>query len=101
MGVKGVIPYQITLMSPFSEMMEMDQITCRSTYLKMWLALALHLMNSNPSTQVTYGLRLVFMRLLPQGHCKVISRSQQGQISSKGVKITYFCVFCPNSVHLR
>ena len=101
MGVKGVIPYQITLMSPFSEMPEMDQITGRLTYLKMCPALALHLMNPNPSTQVTYGLRLGFMRLLPQGHCKVISRSQQGQISSKGVKITSFCVFYPNYVHLR
>ena len=40
MGVKGVIPYQITLMSPFSEMTEMDQITGRLTYLKMWPALA-------------------------------------------------------------
>ena len=88
-------------MSPFSEMTEMDQITGRSTYLKMWLALALYLMNPNPSTQVTYGLRLVFMRLLPQGYCKVISRSQQGHIGSKGIKITYFCAFCPGDIWIE
>ena len=101
MGVKGVIPHQITLMSPFSEMTEMDKIVGRLIFLKMWPALALHLMNPNPSTQVTYGLRLGLMRLLPQGYCKVISRSQQGHIGSKGMKITYFCAFCPNSAHLR
>ena len=37
-------------MSPFSEMTEMDQITGRLTYLEIWPALALHLMNPNPST---------------------------------------------------
>ena len=35
-----------------------------------------------------------FTGLLPQAHGKVISRSQQGQISSKRVKIVCFCCFC-------
>ena len=30
--------------------MEMDQITGRLTYLEVWPALALHVMNLNPST---------------------------------------------------
>ena len=38
---------------------------------------------------------------LPQGHGKVISRSQQGQISSKSVKIACFCWFCYNYVPLK
>ena len=48
----GVIPIQINLMSPFSEMMEMDQIglTGGLTYLEMWPPLTLHLINLNPGT---------------------------------------------------
>ena len=53
--VKGVIPYQITLMSPFSAITEMDQITGSLTYLEMWPALALHLINPNPSTHGDMG----------------------------------------------
>ena len=42
-------------MSPFSEMTEMDQNkTGRSPYLEIRPALALHLMNPNPST-CTHG----------------------------------------------
>ena len=60
-------------------MTEMDQITGRLIYLEMWPALALHVMNLNPSTHgdmdwgwASWGY-----------HCKVITRSQQGQISSQ------------------
>ena len=48
-----------------------------------------------------HGLGLVFMVELPQRHMKVISRSQQGQMSAKPLKIAYFVVFCYNYVHLR
>ena len=53
--------------------------------------------NKSVGTQPKYtwwhGLRLGFIWELPQGHGKVISRSQQSQISSKRSKIAYFCSF--------
>ena len=40
-----------------------------------------------------HGLRLGFIWELPQDHGKVMSRSQQGQISSKQSKVAFFVVF--------
>ena len=49
-----------------------------------------------------HWLELGFMGMLPLGHHgKVISRSQQGQISSNWVKIAYFCSFFVVYFHLR
>ena len=44
---------------------------------------------SQPKFTWWHGLGLGFKVVLPQGHDKVISRSQQGQISLKFVKIVY------------
>ena len=78
-GVKGVIPHQITLMSPFSEITEMDQITGSSTYLEMWPALALHLINPSPSTHGDMGCGWASYGCYP----KVIARSSQGHSKVK------------------
>ena len=40
-----------------------------------------------------HGLVMSFTGELPQGHGKVISRSQQGQMSSKQLKIAFYVVF--------
>ena len=72
-------------------MTEMDQLTQWLSFSDQWTALQLHLMTYNPSTH-----RLViwagFHRVVPHCYGKVISRSQQGQIRSKSVKIRYVCV---------
>ena len=65
-------------MSPLSHIAGMDQITKRLSCLDQWLELQIHLLNPNPST---HGLGLGLTGVLPQGHDKVISRSQEGQIS--------------------
>ena len=61
--------------------------------------------NKSSGTQPKYtswhGLGSGFMVELPQGHAKVSSRSRQGQISSKRLKIAYYCCFSYNYVHLR
>ena len=80
----GVIPHQITLMS-VSEMAEMDQITYDCGIGPMNSTSIKFLMNPNPSTHGHN--RLGFTGVLPQGHDKVISRSQQGQIRAKWVKL--------------
>ena len=49
-GAGGVIPHQITLLSPFSRMAGMDQMTKRLSCLYQWLVLQIHLMNPNSST---------------------------------------------------
>ena len=54
-GAGGVIPYQITLMSPLSHMADMDQITQRLSCLKQWSLLQIHMMNPNPSTHGDMG----------------------------------------------
>ena len=59
----------------------------------------LHLTTPNLSKYVEMGLH--FTGLLPQGYCKVISRSQQGKICSKQLKISCFCWFFYNYVHFR
>ena len=55
---------------------------------------------THPKYTWWHGLGLAFIWELPQGHGKVISRSQQGQISSKWLKIAYFGCFCYNYAHL-
>ena len=45
------------------------------------------------------SLGLAFTWVLPEGHDKVIPRSQQGQISSKQVKIARFCCFFYDAVY--
>ena len=47
-GTGGVIPNQITLMSPISHMA--DQITQRLSCLKQWSLLQIHMMNTNSSS---------------------------------------------------
>ena len=85
-GVGGVIPYHTTLMSPLSNMAEMDQITGRLSFLDQCPALQLKLIKPNHSTHVVTWVGAVLHGLLPQGHGEVISRSQQGQISSNWLK---------------
>ena len=51
----GVIPHQITLMSPLSRMAGMDQITKQLSCLDPWLVLQIHLMNTNPGTHGDMG----------------------------------------------
>ena len=60
---------------------------------KHWL----HLIRPNLSKHVEMGLH--FTGLVPQSHCQVISRSQQGQIGSKQLKISCFWWFVYNYVH--
>ena len=60
---------------------------------KHWL----HLMRPNLRKHVEMGLYLT--GLVPQSHCKFISRSQQGQIGSKQLKISCFWRFFYNYVH--
>ena len=53
---RGVIPHQISLMSPLSHMAEMDQITQRLSCLAQWPVLQILMMNPNPSTYGDMGL---------------------------------------------
>ena len=45
---RGVIPHQITLMSPLSDLAEMDQITQRLSCLDQWPVLQIHNDESQP-----------------------------------------------------
>ena len=51
----GVIPHQITLMSPLSRMTGMDQMKKRLSCLDQWLVLQIHLINPKPSTHGDMG----------------------------------------------
>ena len=51
----GVIPHQITLLSPLSRMAGMDQMTKRLSCLDQWLVLQIYLTNPNPSTHDDMG----------------------------------------------
>ena len=62
---------------------------------KHWL----HLLRPNLSTHVE--IELYFAGFLSRSHCKVISRSHQGEICSKQLKISCFCWFFYNYVHFR
>ena len=55
---------------------------------------------SQPNYTLCHGLGLGLTGVLPQGHNKVIPRSQEGQLGLKQVKIACFCWFCFNSAHL-
>ena len=79
----GVILHLITLLSPLSRIAGMDQITKRLSCLDQWLVLQIQLMNPNPNTHGDMGWGFGFAEVLPQGHDKVISMSQEGQINSK------------------
>ena len=50
----------------------------------------------NPKYTLRHGLRWDFIWVLPQGHVKVISRSNQ----PKRVRIFSFCCFCCNCINL-
>ena len=52
----GVIPHQITMMSPLSHMAEMNQITQRLSCLDQRPVLQIHMMNPSPSTHGDMGL---------------------------------------------
>ena len=47
--------------------------------------LQIHLMNPNPSTHGDVGWDWASQGNHPKGHAKVISRSQEGQISSESI----------------
>ena len=51
----GVIPHQITLVSPLSHMADMDQITQRLSCLNQWPVLQILMMNPNATTHVDMG----------------------------------------------
>ena len=72
-GVGGVIPHQITLMSPRSDMAEMDRITGRLSWLDQWPVLPLKLIKPNPSTHGDMGWGCALWGCYP----KVIARSSQ------------------------
>ena len=62
--------------------------------------LQIHWINPNPSTHYAMGWGFSLTGVLPQSHNKIISRSQESQLSLKQVKIAYFCWFCFISAHL-
>ena len=66
-------------------MAEMDQKTKRLSCLDQWPVLQIHWMNPKPSrpTPGAMGWGLGLTGVLPQGHKKFISRSQEGQLSLK------------------
>ena len=100
LGVGGVIPHHTTLMSPLSNMAEMDQITGRLSFLDQCPALPLKLIKPNHSTHCDMGWGCASWGATPkswQGHLKVTARSNQPKLA----KIAYFCSFCYNYVHLR
>ena len=51
----GVIPHQITLVSPLSHMADMDQITQRLSCLNQWPVLQILMMNPNATTHGDMG----------------------------------------------
>ena len=68
----GVIPHQITLLSP--RMAGMDRMTKRVSCLDQWLVLQIHLMNPNPSTHGDMGWGSASQGYYPE----VRTRSSQG-----------------------
>ena len=76
----GVIPHQITLMSPLLHMAE-NQIIQRLSCLDQWPVLQIHYEESQPKYTWWHGLGLGLTGVLLKGHKKVIARSQKGQIS--------------------
>ena len=92
----GVIPHQMTLML-LSPVAEMDQIIDSTIVMFGPMATTSNtLYEYQPKyTCRWHGLGLGFKGVLPQGHDKVISRSQQGQISLKLMKIVYCSGIAP------
>ena len=92
----GVIPHQMTLMPPLSHIAEMDQIINSTIVMLGPMATTSNTLDES-QTKYTWwhGLGLGFKGVLPQGHDKVISRSQQGQISLKFVKMVYCSGLAP------
>ena len=70
----GIIPHQITLLSPLSRMAGMDQMTKRVSCLDQCLVLQIHWMNPNPSTCGDMGWGWASQGYYP----KVMTRSSQG-----------------------
>ena len=70
----GVIPHQITLMSPLSHLAEMDQIIQRLSCLDQWPVLQIKMKNPNPSIHGDMGRGWAWQGCYP----KVIKRSSQG-----------------------
>ena len=79
-GVGGVLPHHTTLMSPLSNMAEMDQITGRLSFLDQCPALPLKLIKPNHSAHGDIGWGCASWGATPRSY-KIISRSQQGKIS--------------------
>ena len=98
---RGVIPRQITLMSPLSHMAEMDQIIRRLSCLDLLWPVGLlqkHWMNPKPKyTWFSVGINSGVTPRSQQGHLKVTGRSNQLQVG----KTTLFCWFYFNSTHFK
>ena len=82
-GVGGVLPHQITRMSPLSNMAEMDEITGRLSWLDQWPVLPVKVMKLNPITHVDMGCGCALYGCYP----KVITRSSEDHRKVKSAQI--------------